>query len=180
MEDNFFTTNLYDVIVAKKNDEPLSESCGLFLVMDYVPDDIKKMMDGVSISDFTEDHVKVIMYNMLCSLNFLRTTNLMHRDIKPRNMLIDSQCMVKLCDFGLARTIPKYQKPSADLLLKTKGEVGSDSDTEDTTPNTSEEIPRSYIKNDKYDVSARRLSMHVQSRWYRAPEVILTEEKYDA
>jgi serine/threonine protein kinase len=31
----------------------------------------------------------------------------MHRDIKPANILIDEECLVKLCDFGFARSFPK-------------------------------------------------------------------------
>lgn len=29
----------------------------------------------------------------------------MHRDIKPANILIDSNCQIKICDFGLSRTL---------------------------------------------------------------------------
>lgn len=31
----------------------------------------------------------------------------MHRDIKPENILVNRDCQVKICDFGLARTVPK-------------------------------------------------------------------------
>lgn len=54
----------------------------------------------------TEKHVLVLMYNALCSLNFLHSTNLMHRDIKPANILVDQQCQVKICDLGLSRAVP--------------------------------------------------------------------------
>ena len=141
MEGNFFTTKLHDVILANKPDRPLKEAKGVFLVMDYVQDNLKQMLDTISPSDFHEDHIKVIMYNILCSLNFIGSANIMHRDIKPQNILIDSNCLVTLCDFGLGRTIPNYdKKDAADIPVRLKGEAGPDSDTEDTTPHTSEEI----------------------------------------
>ena len=31
----------------------------------------------------------------------------MHRDIKPSNILLTSDCNVKICDFGLSRTLPE-------------------------------------------------------------------------
>ena len=34
-------------------------------------------------------------------------SNVMHRDIKPANMLITASCEVKICDFGLARSMPQ-------------------------------------------------------------------------
>ena len=40
---------------------------------------------------------------MLCSLKFLQTAGLLHRDIKPDNVLVDENCDIKICDFGLAR-----------------------------------------------------------------------------
>ena len=98
---------MIDVIVAKQEEAPLSECNGIFLVMEYVPNDVKKMLDEISTADFLEDHVKIITYNLLCSLNFIHSTNLMHRDMKPQNILIDSNCQIKLCDFGLSRTVPK-------------------------------------------------------------------------
>ena len=47
----------------------------------------------------------IILYNILCSVNFLHSANVIHRDIKPANILINSECEVKICDFGMARTI---------------------------------------------------------------------------
>ena len=47
-----------------------------------------------------------ILYNTLCSLNFLHTANMMHRDIKPANILIEPDCQIRLCDFGLSRPVP--------------------------------------------------------------------------
>ena len=40
-------------------------------------------------------------------MNFLKSVGIVHRDIKPGNILIDDQCNIKICDFGLARTLNK-------------------------------------------------------------------------
>lgn len=56
---------------------------------------------------FTEKHVITITYNILCAINLVHKTGIMHRDIKPGNILVNKDCQVKLCDFGLARTVPQ-------------------------------------------------------------------------
>ena len=45
------------------------------------------------------------MYKLICAVNFLHSANIIHRDLKPENLLIDEDCNVKICDFGMARTI---------------------------------------------------------------------------
>ena len=77
----------------------------VFIIMDYEDNDLKSMLNMTNTIEFTEDHVITILYNILCALNFLHKQNVMHRDIKPSNILINRHCQVKLCDFGLARTL---------------------------------------------------------------------------
>lgn len=74
------------------------------LVMNFVDADMGSIMESAEDLDLTENHILTMMYNILCSLNFLHTANIMHRDLKPGNILIDSQCVPIICDFGLART----------------------------------------------------------------------------
>lgn len=81
--------------------------------MEFVDSDMQKLLKHSSHVDFDEDHVKYLLYNMLCCINFLHSTNVMHRDIKPANILVDSNCFVKLCDFGLART--RVEQPYDDM-----------------------------------------------------------------
>ena len=56
--------------------------------------------------DLTEDHVVVILYNMICAMKFLHRASVVHRDLKPGNILVDGSCQIVLCDFGLARSLP--------------------------------------------------------------------------
>ena len=163
--------------MAKTGAQPLNQCRGIFLVMDYVPDDIKKMLDEIDPENWSEEHVKVIVYNALCCLNFLRSANIMHRDIKPQNLLMNSNCEVVLCDFGMARTLPKKEQPLLKgchlNIVYDQDDSGEESDTADSSP-----IERNRSLKDDV-VKRRRLSMHIQSRWYRAPEIILAQDEYD-
>jgi len=47
----------------------------------------------------------VIIYNLLCGLKWVHTAQILHRDIKPSNILINEDCHIKICDFGLARSV---------------------------------------------------------------------------
>jgi mitogen-activated protein kinase 1/3 len=77
----------------------------LFIVLEYMESDFKDMMnEGVSLK---EPQIIAILYNMLCAINSIHHVGIIHRDIKSANILINSKCNVKLCDFGLARCIPK-------------------------------------------------------------------------
>ena len=40
-------------------------------------------------------------------MKYMHSANVVHRDIKPDNVLIDKRCVIKFCDFGLSRTVPK-------------------------------------------------------------------------
>ena len=50
--------------------------------------------------ELEQEHIVLIIYNILCSLNFLHSANIMHRDLKPANILLKKDCSIKLCDFG--------------------------------------------------------------------------------
>ena len=76
-------------------------------MMDYIDHDLKRIFTTVSPPSFNEEHVITILYNILCSLNFLHSANIIHRDIKPANVLINGECAIKICDFGLARSMPE-------------------------------------------------------------------------
>jgi len=78
----------------------------VFLVMEHEQTDLRKLIRLGSDSKLSEEHVKLILYNLLCAFKFLHSMNVIHRDIKPSNILVNKDCQVKICDFGLARSLP--------------------------------------------------------------------------
>ena len=60
---------------------------------------------------------KLYSYQLLRALNYIHRHNVMHRDIKPQNLLIDPTCHVlKVCDFGSAKKIDEENKQSVSYI----------------------------------------------------------------
>lgn len=81
--------------------EVVSGENKLQLVFDFVDCDLKKYMEGITLS---EETVKAIIYQLLLSLEYCNANRVIHRDLKPQNILIERDTLrIKLADFGLAR-----------------------------------------------------------------------------
>ncbi len=50
-------------------------------------------------------HLKYISYQLFKVLKYIHSAELIHRDLKPTNVLINRECIIKLTDFGLAKLI---------------------------------------------------------------------------
>lgn len=74
----------------------------LYLIFEYLDHDLKKHMNaqGVPLAPMV---VKSYMYQILSALTYCHTHRVLHRDLKPQNILIDREGSVRLADFGLAR-----------------------------------------------------------------------------
>lgn len=73
----------------------------IYVLTEFMQSDLHRII--VSQQPLTSDHIKVFTYQILRGLKYLHSANILHRDIKPGNLLVNSDCTLKICDFGLAR-----------------------------------------------------------------------------
>ncbi|KAG9646716.1 mitogen-activated protein kinase spm1, partial [Aureobasidium melanogenum] len=86
----------------------------------------------------TDAHFQSFIYQILCGLKYIHSANVLHRDLKPGNLLVNADCELKICDFGLARG----------------------------------------FSNEPDNVAAGFQTEYVATRWYRAPEIMLSFAEY--
>lgn len=75
----------------------------LYLVTELMSSDLQSILRSRSVR-LTEVHCQYFTYQLLCALHHIHSANVIHRDLKPANLLTNSDCDLKLCDFGLARS----------------------------------------------------------------------------
>jgi serine/threonine protein kinase len=104
----------------------------VYIVSELMETDLHRII--YSRQDLTDDHVQYFIYQVLRAVKYMHSANVLHRDLKPSNLLLNSNCDLKVCDFGLARGID--------------------------------------------DRTQQDLTEYVVTRWYRAPEIMLSEDDY--
>ncbi|CAG9331755.1 unnamed protein product [Blepharisma stoltei] len=144
----------------------------LYIVMEHAQSDLKKLVK--SPVNLEEDHIQLIVYNTICGLKYIHSANILHRDLKPANILLNEDCEVKICDFGLARSVTEETK-----------EAGNMEDEFDEPIHVKQPEPpkpaggKPKLARSKGGLQAKtELTGHVVTRWYRAPELILLEREY--
>ena len=104
----------------------------VYIVTDLMETDLHRII--YSRQQLTDEHCQYFVHQMLKALKYIHSAGVIHRDLKPSNLLLNSNCDLKICDFGLARGL----------------------NVED--PNN--------------------LTEYVVTRWYRAPEIMLSCKEY--
>lgn len=141
----------------------------LYLVMEFLDLDLKRYMEALPVSEggrgkalpngsginmgqlgLGENMVKKFMAQLVEGVRFCHSHRILHRDLKPQNLLIDREGNLKLADFGLARAF--------GVPLRTyTHEVSQETWT-------------------KYEL--RLIVLEVVTLWYRSPEILLGGRQY--
>lgn len=73
----------------------------IYLVMDYMQADLHQVIQ--SDQTLTGLHIQHFMFQLLKGIQYMHACGILHRDLKPGNLLVNSKCDLKIADFGLAR-----------------------------------------------------------------------------
>uniref|UniRef100_A0A6B2L6Z0 Mitogen-activated protein kinase n=1 Tax=Arcella intermedia TaxID=1963864 RepID=A0A6B2L6Z0_9EUKA len=74
----------------------------IYLVFEYMETDLHAVIRANILEDI---HKRFIIYQLLKAIKYMHSGKVIHRDMKPSNLLLNSDCLVKVADFGLARSI---------------------------------------------------------------------------
>ncbi|EPS36201.1 hypothetical protein H072_10237 [Dactylellina haptotyla CBS 200.50] len=125
-------TCLYDMDIPKSENNNFNE---VYLYEELMECDLAAIIR--SGQPLTDAHFQSFIYQILCGLKYIHSANVLHRDLKPGNLLVNADCELKICDFGLARGFSVDPEENAGYMTE-----------------------------------------YVATRWYRAPEIMLSFQSY--
>jgi len=106
----------------------------IYFIQELMQTDLHRV---IRTQPLTDDHCQYFVYQTLRGLKTIHSADIVHRDLKPANLLLNANCDLKVCDFGLARSL---KAPAGK-------ELGA-------------------------------MTEYVATRWYRAPEIMLSFKLY--
>ncbi|KAM3136216.1 hypothetical protein pb186bvf_011675 [Paramecium bursaria] len=108
----------------------------VYMVTELLETDLAQVIKSDQV--LSDEHIQLFLYQILRGLKYLHTAGILHRDLKPRNLLLNRNCDLKICDFGLGRAM-----------------------MDPTSQN-----------------NANLMTYYVETRWYRAPELLVSFKNY--
>ena len=108
----------------------------IYLVSEFMDTDLHSVIQSAQV--LTDKYLQYFTFQMMKGVAYMHACNVLHRDMKPTNILVKKNCDLKICDLGLAR------------------------------------VDRGITRED----TSVFMTEHVVTRWYRAPEVILSWGRY--
>eukprot|EP00164_Ancoracysta_twista_P000471 GFYU01000630.1.p1 GENE.GFYU01000630.1~~GFYU01000630.1.p1 ORF type:complete len:354 (-),score=93.84 GFYU01000630.1:605-1666(-) len=105
--------NGHDNIIRLLNVLKADNDRDIYLVFEYMETDLHAVIRANILEDI---HKQYIIYQLLKALRFMHSADVLHRDMKPSNLLLNSECHMKVADFGLARSIHSINEDQSPVL----------------------------------------------------------------
>lgn len=146
----------------------------IYLVFEYMESDLHAVIRADILS---QEHFKYIIYQTLLAVKYIHESGIVHRDLKPANILLNSDCSIKLADFGLSRSIQDTNRSTLEQNMI----------EQQFNPQHKKFSQKPYIEKDsKFNQKSTQnehelencLTDYIATRWYRAPEIILGSNNY--
>lgn len=90
----------------------------IYIITDLMDTDLHRIIK--STQPLSDDHVRYFAYQILRGLKYLHSANVMHRDLKPNNLLVNANCDLKICDLGLARLSAELESSFMTVYVVTR------------------------------------------------------------
>ncbi|XP_017284970.1 cyclin-dependent kinase 12 [Kryptolebias marmoratus] len=95
--------NMKEIVTDKQDALDFKKDKGAFyLVFEYMDHDLMGLLES-GLVQFSHEHIRSFMRQLMEGLDYCHKNNFLHRDIKCSNILLNNRGQIKLADFGLAR-----------------------------------------------------------------------------
>jgi cyclin-dependent kinase 1 len=86
-------------------EDVLMEDNRLYLIFEFLSMDLKKYMDSLPSEKMMDSElVRSYLFQITAAMLFCHRRRILHRDLKPQNLLINKEGIIKVADFGLGRS----------------------------------------------------------------------------
>ena len=137
----------------------------LYLVTDLLDSDLHQVIK--SDQELSDQHCRWFAWQLLRGLHALHAAGVIHRDLKPSNLLVDSNCDLRIADYGISRGLP--------MLLPTPPRQGDWGGEGNEGGGDGGEGGGGEAEDDEDDDV---FTSYVVTRWYRCPELLCGNKRY--
>ena len=149
--------NIVPLLNVQKPDNKLAFN-DVYIITELMETDLHRVI--YSRQELSDEHIQYFIYQILRGILFMHSAGIIHRELRPANILANKNCDLNIRDLGLDHGLLKDDANSVQKLID--------------NPNLNIEISNEMI----YDDSKKDLTEKVIARWYMAPECILSQNEY--